>query len=232
MRIILVPGFWLDASAWDAVAPVLRDAGHDVIALTLPGLESHDVDRSNIGFADHVGAVVRAIDSTDGELVLVGHSGGGPIVHAAADARLERIARVIHVDTWPGTPGRCINDSMSVVNGEIPFPAWDEFDDEDLVDMDEAQRDSLRARAVPQPAKVATDLQVLVNEARHDLPTTVIACEFPSIQLREWMADGAESLRELSEMGNVTYMDVPTGHWPMFTKPAELSAAINAAVRA
>lgn len=231
MRIILVPGFWLDASAWDDVIPPLRAAGHDVTALTLPGLESRDADRSMIDFADHVAAVVQAIDASTGPVVLVGHSGGGPIVHAAADARLTRVARVVHVDTWPGTPGRCINDGMPMENGEIPLPAWDTFDDEDLVDLTDELKAELRARAIPQPARVACDLQVLVNEERHDLPTTVIACEFPSSQLKEWMAGGAGSLQELSEMRNVTWVDLPTGHWPMFTKPAELASAINDAVR-
>ena len=42
--IILVPGFWLGAWAWDEVADELRTGGHDVTALTLPGLESADAD--------------------------------------------------------------------------------------------------------------------------------------------------------------------------------------------
>ena len=45
--IILVPGFWLGAWAWDEVAARLRADGHDVTAITLPGLES-DADRSSI----------------------------------------------------------------------------------------------------------------------------------------------------------------------------------------
>ena len=44
--IILVPGFWLGAWAWDEVAAPLRADGLDVTALTLPGLESADADRS------------------------------------------------------------------------------------------------------------------------------------------------------------------------------------------
>ena len=43
--IILVPGFWLGAWAWDEVAEALRADGHDVTALTLPGLDSVDADR-------------------------------------------------------------------------------------------------------------------------------------------------------------------------------------------
>src|SRR6266487_2047487 len=50
--IILVPGFWLGAWAWDEVASILRADGHDVTALTLPGLESGDADRSAITLSD------------------------------------------------------------------------------------------------------------------------------------------------------------------------------------
>jgi pimeloyl-ACP methyl ester carboxylesterase len=39
MDIILIPGFWLDASSWAEVAPALERAGNRVRALTLPGLE-------------------------------------------------------------------------------------------------------------------------------------------------------------------------------------------------
>ena len=45
--IVLVPGFWLGAWAWDEVADALRADGHEVTALTLPGLESADADRSD-----------------------------------------------------------------------------------------------------------------------------------------------------------------------------------------
>lgn len=56
--IILVPGFWLGAWAWDEVAAMLRADGHDVTALTLPGLESVDTDRSAITLSDHVDAIL------------------------------------------------------------------------------------------------------------------------------------------------------------------------------
>src|SRR6266566_4681370 len=59
--IVLVPGFWLGAWAWDEVAAALRADGHDVTAVTLPGLESADADRSAITFADHVDAICAAV---------------------------------------------------------------------------------------------------------------------------------------------------------------------------
>lgn len=228
--IILIPGFWLDASLWDEVAPVLGGAGHRVRALTLPGLEAPDADRSGLRLRDHVDAVVAAVDAAEGPVVLVGHSAGGALAHAAADARPDRVARVVHVDTWPLGVGQAINDELPVVDDEIPFPDWSEFWEEDLRDLDDELRERLRAMAVPQPAAVGRDPQVLTDERRYDVPTTVIACEVTSRQLQEWMAQGETSLAELAKMRDVEYVDLPTGHWPQLTKPGPLARAILAAV--
>ena len=72
--IILVPGFWLGAWAWDEVGAMLRADGHDVTALTLPGLESADADRSAVTLADHVDAIVDAVEAADAPVVLAVHS--------------------------------------------------------------------------------------------------------------------------------------------------------------
>ena len=105
--------------------------------MTLPGMDSVDADRSTIGLRDHVDAVVELIDfrARPGQIVLVGHSGGGAIAHAAVDVRPERVARVIYVDCWPLGDGGVINAALPVQNGEIPLPDWSFFDKEDLVDL-------------------------------------------------------------------------------------------------
>jgi pimeloyl-ACP methyl ester carboxylesterase len=228
--IILIPGFWLDGSSWSEVAPALEQAGHRVRALTLPGLESADADRGGIRLRDHVAAVVAAVDDAGGSVVLVGHSGGGTIAYAAADARPDRVARVVFVDAGPLANGRPINDELRAVGGEIPLPEWSEFDEADLRDLDEELRASFRARAVPEPAAVAHDPQVLTDERRRDVPATIIACEFPSGQLRAWIAQGHPYVAELAAVRDVEYIDLPTGHWPQFTRPVELGKAILAAI--
>ncbi len=100
--IILVPGFWLGAWAWDEVADALRADGHAVTAITLPGLESADTDRSGITFSDHVDAIVDAVQAAEAPVVLAVHSATGFSGYAASDRVPERIASMVYVDSAPG----------------------------------------------------------------------------------------------------------------------------------
>src|SRR5919106_3587462 len=100
--IVLVPGFWLGAWAWDEVAAALRADGHDVTALTLPGLESADADRSAITFSDHVDAICEAVEAAGAPVVLAVHSGAGYTGYAASDRVPELIAAMVYVDSGPG----------------------------------------------------------------------------------------------------------------------------------
>ena len=178
MDIILIPGFWLGASSWAEVTPALEAAGHRVHSLTLPGLDSVDADRAGIRLRDHVEAVIAAVDGSGGPVVLVGHSGGGAIAYAAADGRPDQVARIVYVDSGPLGHGQSINAELPVVDGEIPLPDWSFFEEETVRDLDGSIRRAFRARAVPQPMRVASDPQVLSNDRRYDVPATVIACEF------------------------------------------------------
>lgn len=230
MDIILVPGFWLDASSWEEVTPALVAAGHTVHPLTLPGLESADTPRAGIGLRTHIDAVINKVDSLEGKVVLVGHSGGGAIIHGVADARPDRIARAIYVDSGPLGEGGFINDELPHEGDDIPLPPWDGFEEADLVDLTEELREKFRARAIPQPKGVAYEQQHLHDVRRYDVPATIIACEFPTSMLNQMMDAGHPFTEELARIRNVELVDLPTGHWPQFTKPAELGQALLAAV--
>ena len=226
MDIILVPGLWLDASSWDEVTPHLEAAGHRVVAVELPGMESRDADRSGITLDDHVAAVVAAIDAAEGSVILVGHSAGSGIASAAVDARPDRIARAIYVGGFPSPDGEVLINGFDAVNGEIPLPDFSEFSAEDLGDLDDAALAAFRERSIPSPEQVVHGTVQLHDERRYAVPVTAICPEYTAADLQEWIAGGESSVQEFARIADVTYVDLPTGHWPQFTKPAELAALI------
>jgi pimeloyl-ACP methyl ester carboxylesterase len=230
VNLVLVPGLWLDGDSWNDVVTPLEAAGHTAHPMTLPGMESPDADRSGISLRDHVDAVVDLVDAVQDPVVLVGHSGGGAIIHAVVDARPDRIVRAVYVDSGPLGDGASIDADLPVVDGEIPLPDWSEFEEQELVGLDEAAREEFRAKAIPSPARVATDQQVLKDERRYDIPATVITSTFPGPMLRELIEGGHPFTAELAQVKDFEIVDLPTGHWPQFTRPADLAEAILTAV--
>ena len=221
--IILVPGFWLGAWAWDEVAAALRADGHDVTALTLPGLESADADRSSITFTDHVDAICDAVTAAGQPVVLAVHSASGFSGYAASDRMPERVAAMVYVDSAPGK-GALAPDFDGV---EKPM-VWDEIAEEENLDgLSEEQMETFRQRAVPVPGRVLREAAELTNEARFDIPSTIICTGFTSEQYKESVKEGYSFLAGVPELRNVTWIDLPTSHWPMWSRPQELAAIIG-----
>jgi pimeloyl-ACP methyl ester carboxylesterase len=229
MDIILIAGLWLDGSSWDKVAPTLEQGGHRTQALTLPGMETRDADRSRITLRDHVDAVVRAIDSADpaeGKVLLVGHSAGAGIAYGAVDARPDRADRLVCVGGFPTGDGEAVAGPYPAENGEVPLPDWSAFEPEELAGLDDEARAAFRQRAIPSPERVTRDPQHLSDDRRYNVPVTAISTEFTSEMLRTWIKQGAPPVREFAKIRDVSYVDLPTGHWPQFTRPQELAQAI------
>ena len=223
--IILVPGFWLGAWAWDEVADILRADGHDVTPLTLPGLESADADRSRITFQDHVDAIVKAVEAADAPVVLTVHSATGFSGYAASDRVPEKIAAMIYVDTAPGKGA--LDPDFS---GDEKPMVWDEIEaEENLTGLSDEQKETFRQRAVPVPGSLIRESVELTNDARNDIPSTLIATGFSSADYQKYAREHPEwaFLAGIPELRNATWIDLPTSHWPMWSKPKELAEIIG-----
>src|SRR6476469_1180268 len=223
--IILVPGFWLGAWAWDEVAADLRAAGHDVTALTLPGMDSKATDRSSITFMDHVNAIIDALEAADRPAVLAVHSATGFSGYAASDRVPEKIAAMVYVDTAPGKP------PLDPGFGDVEKPLdWDDVSAEENLDgLSEAQLARFRERAIPVPGAMLREPYEFANDARWDIHSTIIATGFSAADYQKYASgDSPPSfLAGIPELRNITWIDLPTSHWPMWSKPAELAAIIG-----
>lgn len=236
MQIVLIPGFWLDGDSWAPITAALAAAGHDAHSLTLPGKGRDGADPAGIGLGTHVDAVLAIIDGLEsadpGPVVLVGHSGGGTIAWQVADARPERIARVVLVDALPMPSGTSINTELPVEGDAVPLPDWSLFEPEDLIDLDDTLRERFRAIAVPEPKGVAHEPTTLTDERRFTVPVTVIACQFPAALVQQAVENGRDWAAELARIEQLSFIELPTGHWPQLSKPAELAESILAAIDA
>jgi pimeloyl-ACP methyl ester carboxylesterase len=222
--IILVPGFWLGAWAWDDVAAALRADGHDVTAVTLPGLESADADRSTITLSDHVDAICEAVTAAGRPVVLAVHSGAGAPGYAVTDRIPEQIAAIVYVDSGPAK-GALDPDFDAV---EKALPSREELEAQENLDgLTEEQLETFRRRAVPEPGAALREGAELTNDARLDVPSTVVCTGYTSEEYKAAVEEGYAWLGGLAELRNVTYVDLPTSHWPMWSRPVELAAVIG-----
>jgi pimeloyl-ACP methyl ester carboxylesterase len=206
----------------------LRADGHDVAALTLPGLESADADRSSIGLADHVDAICEAVTPAGRPVVLAVHSGAGAPGYAVTDRIPEQIAAMVYVDSGPATGA--LDPSFDAV--ELPLPSPEDLAKEENLDgLSEEQLEMFRRRAVPEPGGALRDAAELTNDARLDVPSTAICTGFTSDQYKDAIKEGYAWLGGFAELRNVTWIDLPTSHWPMWSRPQELAAIIGEVAR-
>ena len=221
MDFFLISGLWLDGSAWDAVVPHLQELGHRAVPLWLPG---QGAPPATATLADQHAAVVAAVDAAAGSVVVVGHSAACTLAWMAADARPDKVARVMMIGGFSSGDGEEYASFFEIADGVMPFPGWEPFDGPDSADLDDQQRDRIAGAAIGVPEAVAKGVVHLRDERRFDVPVTLICPEFSPAQAREWIEGG--QLPELSKARHIDYVDIESGHWPMFTRPAELAGLL------
>lgn len=218
MDIVLIAGLWLDGTAWDEVAPRLEKLGHRPVPVTLPGQGDGTTSAT---LDDQVRAVLHAVDATTGAALVVGHSAACTLAWVAADARPDKVAATALIGGFPSSDGDTYADYFEPQDGVVRFPGWEPFEGPDSDDLDEDARRRFEARAVPVPEGVTKGVVRLTDERRFDVPTVMVCPEFTPEQARGWVEGG--DVPELAKARSVEYVDIDSGHWPMFTRPEELA---------
>lgn len=223
---VLVPGYWLGGWAWERVVPALQAAGRPATALTLPGLESSGADGGAVTLEHHVAAVTAAVARAGPAPVLVAHSGAGKVVTAVLDRNPTAVRRVVYVDSGPAADG--LAEDVPDEQVQLALPPFDQLEGS-LDGLTEADLAAFRRRAVPQPAGPLRQPLRLNDPARRQVPATLVACSLSSATVLELAAGGHPMFAEVARLTDLTCVDLPTGHWPMWSRPDELAAILLAA---
>ncbi len=240
---VLVPGFWLGAWVWKPVADSLRERGHVVHAVDLTGMgERAHLASPETTLTTHIDDVVHLLEQQDlHDVVLVGHSYGALVTTGAADRMPERVARLIYVDSGPlpdgmaqadfeGPDARAVNDELVTTHGagwKLPPPPWAALAAE-VPEVDDTAVAALVEGSQPQPWLTATQ-PVALTGAWEALPRTGVLCSFGLEQLHQ-MAPHATVFAHMVN-GDWTYVELPTWHWPMVSRPAELAEVLESVGR-
>lgn len=226
---VLVHGAWHGAWCWRHIRPLLRARGHEVLAPDLPG---HGDDPAAVGsqslddYAKRIEAVVRA---SGGDVVLVGHSLGGLVISAVAEALPERVRRLVYITAFLPRDGDSLVRICSVDPDNPLNEASLRTPDGKCVTVDPARLRDLffadcpdddfaiaQARLGPEPIAVMFQT-VHVTPARFGrVPRAYIHCSRDQalpLFVQEQMV--AASPCE-------TVLALPTGHSPFFAAPERL----------
>ena len=231
--LVLVHGWALDARLWDGQLPALA-ARHRVVTLDLAGHGRSGRQRASWtmgAFGEDVKAVVEAAGAND--VVLVGHSMGGPVVLEAARRMPQRVKGLVLVDTLLDVEQRLPPEQIDAMARQL------EGDYRTAVTR--MSNDHLFAASTP-PA-------VRERVLRH---ATALPAAMSVAMLRQaWSYDPLPALRELHVPVRAVNADkFPTnlevnrrhmpgydaiivagaGHYPMLEDPARFNAALEQAL--
>lgn len=227
--IILIAGHWLGAWAWDEVVEHLTAAGRRAVPMTLPGLDATDPGRASRTLDDQAAAIERAVDEAGAgqPVVIVAHSGANAPVSIVLDRHPELVRRVVWVDSGPVAPGTVFAaDDLD----ELPLPPFEVLREQASLDgLSTDSLDRFRARAVPEPGPVLRQAVELTNDARLRIPTTLVCCSIPGAQVMELASAGHPVFAQVAGLEHVDVVDLPTGHWPMWSRPEDLAHLIATA---
>jgi pimeloyl-ACP methyl ester carboxylesterase len=239
---VLVGGAWLGGWCWQRVARRLRGNGHDVYPLSLTGLgERVHLASPQIDLDTHITDVVNLIEFEElQDVVLLGHSYGGLVVTGAADRIPERISRLVYLDTATLPDGAILlekfppdlrerTEDQVEESGEgwkFPIPPPEELADmASLEGVDEEHLRLLYSRATPQPFGTYTQPLRLKNPNREELPKLGILCSFSLDQVKGMISNDNLLFRGLAGP-DWRFVELPTGHWPMFSRLEDLAALL------
>lgn len=234
-NVVLVPGHWLGAWAWD---DVLEHLGADRVratAITLPGLDGSDPARATRTLEDQAAAIedtlARLGVSAETPATLVGHSGANAPVSLVLDRHPELVQRIVWVDSGPVAPGSSFAPDLPEEAHEMLLPPFEVLGQEaSLAGLTTAHLERFRAKAVPEPGPVLRGTVELTNDARYAVPTTLVCCSISNAQVLEMARGGHPMFAEVAKLEDLDLIDLPTGHWPLWSRADDLAQVIRSAV--
>ena len=215
--IVLVHGFWADASCYRDIIPLLLADGYDVMAVQNP-LTSLE---------DDVAATTRILDRITGPCILVGHSWGGFVITEVGNH--ERVSGLVYIAALAPDKGESMLDLVSQYGAPSPHFQehngfiWTSQEGVETVlatDLTQEQQALIYATQTA-PSVSLTTAKAGVPAWKHKPSWYILATNDnavpPALQ------------QDLSQRMGASTIPVPSSHFPMQSHPQAVVAVIREA---
>jgi pimeloyl-ACP methyl ester carboxylesterase len=227
---VLVHGAWHGSWCWEKVVPLLKQAGHQVEILDLPG---HGQDRTpirEITLTAYTKRVCETLDAQAEPVILVGHSMGGIVITQVAEERPEKIQTLVYLTAFLPQNGESLlqiartnSDSLLtpnlVVNEEQGYLTFKEGASlKEIFYGDCSDEDVARAKSLlvlQAIAPMATPVRISAEQFGR-VPRVYIEC------LRDRTITPCIQKMMYTAMPCQTILSMETSHSPFFSSPQEL----------
>lgn len=223
---VLVHGAYHGGWCWPYLTPLLEAEGHSVHTPTLTGLGDRASEASpDVGLSTHIEDIRSFLEIQDlKDVVLVGHSYGGPVVTGAADTAPERISSLVFLDAVIPQSGMSVLDfqyeerrqeflsKAAAYNGwQIPPPPVSFYGI-----RDPEQQKWGDAHCVPQPLACFSEPSALTGAWEAIPKIAYIRCIDPAL-------DYMDQFQARAENEGWDIYEMETGHDCMVTEPRQLA---------
>lgn len=230
---VLVHGLFLGAWCWEHVVPAVREAGHNVEAIDLPGHGSDATPVSEISMRSYVERIRQALRNSRSRVTLVSHSASGIWASQAAELSPEAVERLVYVAAVIPQDGESLMDWVPraqssltvqhmVVDATTGLASLDPAVTLEAFFADCSSDDARTAQARMRPSPVAPlSAPVKLTPDRFGrIPRSYIRCE----RDRAVPPETQTEICRLSPCDSVRSLD--TGHAPFYARPAMLAKVL------
>jgi pimeloyl-ACP methyl ester carboxylesterase len=235
--VVLIHGWSCDSNYWREQIPLLKSK-HTVITVDLAGHGGTDANRTDWSmerFGQDVAAAVAAVPNR--QLILVGHSMGGPVAIEAARQLKGRVIGIIGVDTFK-TIGAPLPSAAQLDSIIRPFEANFIGHTREVV-----AKHFFAPGGDPQLAqKIAYDMslsppKVAIPAMRavlsYDFAAPLKEIEAPIVAINSDLGEPVNELRIRKVLPKFRAVVIPgAGHFLMMEDPARFNAALETEVQA
>lgn len=236
--VVLIHGAWQGSWAWEAFVPLLAARGLEVHAADLPGNGGDDIDPREVSLDLYLGYFDRLLTQIGRPVSIVGHSGGGIVASAVAEAFFEQVTRVAYVAGMMLPSGVSFGEVQAEIDGPGAMPSG--------VTSELAWSADARVSSVPRAAATA----ILFSDCSPELAASAAARLTPQgeggrairvtttperfgrlprlyVEATEDRSVLLAAQRRMQQLvPGATVISLPTGHAPQVSAPQLLADAM------